>query len=380
MASSGFDVKSMHTTRSDPFVGLQKESSVMCKKNILKGSGLFMGCLFTYWSYGVKAVPHVVLFSSILHAGVSAMAPAVEKLYDDTCKHAECEKPSTRFGVLSCLHALLKNPFQAYSCFLVGLFIIYCLCGGKPLSIRSRYIISYVSCCLEGFGLTSLLYKISHRGHVQGLSGMSMIMFTLTYSIREYETFFLAKVNWKEKDNDLLEVLQMSSMFMSWMVLFAIFKTYRASYQADMDVMKVQYLIPGCIFLAIVLHPNFKRGQWYSVTWSASFYIDTLALLPQVVMMQRGNGKVEAPIANFVAATAVSRSFDLSFWFNRLVNEGLGRFFSFHVALSGVIVFFFHLFNLALVGDFMYYFYKSRLSGAAMSQDIDITEALADAI
>merc|ERR1719359_1009955 len=150
-------------------------------------------------------------------------------------------------------------------------------------------------------------------------------------------------------------------MFTSWMVLFAIFKTYRASYQADMDVLKIKYLIPGCLLLALVLHPNFKRGHLYSLSWTVSFYIDTLALLPQVVMMQRGNGKVEAPIAHFVAATAVSRSFDLGFWYDRCVNEGLGRYFNYYVPLSGFIVIFFHVFSLILVGDFMYYYFKCRL-------------------
>merc|ERR1719359_2841220 len=101
---------------------------------------------------------------------------------------------------------------------------------------------------------------------------------------------------------------------MSWMVLFAILKTYRTSYQRDLDVLKVKYLIPGCLLIALVLHPNFKQGQIKSLTWTSSFYIDTLALLPQVVMMQRGNGKVEAPIAHFVAATAFSRVNDLGFW------------------------------------------------------------------
>merc|ERR1719158_858763 len=106
-------------------------------------------------------------------------------------------------------------------------------------------------------------------------------------------------------------------MLMSWMVLFAIFKTYRTSYQEDLDILKVKYLIPGCLLLALVLHPNFKRGQLYSLSWASSFYIDVLALLSQVVMMQRGNGKVEAPIANFVAATAFSRLNDLGFWYYR---------------------------------------------------------------
>merc|ERR1719335_1331719 len=186
-----------------------------------------------------------------------------------------------------------------------------------------------------------------------------MIMFTLTYSMREFEAFFIARVQWNEANIIFLEVLQMSSMLMSWTVLIAIFKTYRTSYQDDLDVLKVKYLIPGCLLLALVLHPNFKRGVVYSLSWTISFYIDTLALLPQVVMMQRGGGKVEAPIAHYVAAMAFSRTSDLVFWIFRSDLGPQGRWMGYNV--SGMIIIVFHLVCLLLVADFMYHYVRARI-------------------
>merc|ERR1719359_2230469 len=155
------------------------------------------------------------------------------------------------------------------------------------------------------------------------------------------------------------------------MVVWAIFKTYRSSYEVDLDILKVRYLIPGCLVLALVLHPQFKRGRMYSMSWTSSFYVDVLALLPQVVMMQRGGGKVEAPIAHFVAATAVSRIFDLSFWVDRWNRGDLPKYLL-HANVSGIIIAFFHLVSLALVGDFMYYYFKWRFSGAKRSDTLSV--------
>jgi len=351
--------------------GIQNGISAKDKGKVLKGSSLLLVCFFTYSYWSVKAIPQVVCFSYMLWAGACAMVPALRQLVDGNDVD-ECKKRSGENGISKVLNMMLKRPFQTYSVFLVGCFIAYLLKGGNPMTVGWRNGVAFVSCILEGFGLISLRSKIALRGHVKGLSGMSMIMFTLTYSMREFEAFFIARVQWNEANIIFLEVLQMSSMLMSWTVLIAIFKTYRTSYQDDLDVLKVKYLIPGCLLLALVLHPNFRRGHTYSLSWTSSFYIDTLALLPQVVMMSRGNGKVEAPIAHFVAATMVSRTFDLAFWYDRYAVDGLHRYFVYHVTLSGVIVAFFHLVSFALVGDFMYYYFKIRISGANMSEDIKI--------
>merc|ERR1719465_137080 len=108
------------------------------------------------------------MFSCMLYAGVCAMAPAAEKLYDDYCKKNGCEKPVRGFGFLSLRNPILRHPYQAYLYFLIGVFMMY-FCFGKAITtLRPRYLISYVSCILEGFGLLSLLHKIALRGHVQG--------------------------------------------------------------------------------------------------------------------------------------------------------------------------------------------------------------------
>merc|ERR1719161_2966480 len=168
-------------------------------------------------------------------------------------------------------------------------------------------------------------------------------------------------------DGILLEMMQVVSLPLVLEILWLTFAKYRSSYQEDLDAMKVKYLVPGCIVLAFVLHPNFVQGYGYSMCWTISFYVDVLALLPQVVMMTFGNGTVEAPIANFVAATAFSRVVDLCFWYLRFDLGPQGWMFGFN--FSGYLIVFWHLVSLGLIADFLYYFIRAKFAGSSLMED-----------
>jgi len=332
----------------------EKEAALACS--------FFLGvCFITCKFSGFNAIPHVVVFTYMVWAASRMMASAFRNIAkgDDDNK-----KRSGGFG----LPQVFTCPFKAYSFFLIACFILYNILGGDIHKSTWRNRIAYISCCLEGFGLISLLRKIADRGHVRGLSGMSMIMLALTYTMREVEAFLIAHVHWHNMNDVFLEVLQISAMLLSYKALWCIFKTHRTSYEQDLDVVKVKYLIPGCLLLGFLLHPNFRRGHRYSESWATSFYIDVLALLPQVVMMQRGDGVVEAPIAHFVAATFVSRFFDLLFWYDRWHRGDFLKYMK-DTNESLWIIAFFHLVSIALVADFMYYYFKWRMSSDAHTSD-----------
>merc|ERR1719386_74275 len=123
--------------------------------------------------------------------------------------------------------------------------------------------------------------------------------------------------------------------------------------------MKVRYVVPACVLLALCLHPDLKQGYAYNLSWTICLYLDTLALMPQVYMMSRAGDQVEAPIAHFVAATAFSRFLDVVYWyygFNMVAPRGGG--FNF----SGYLIMVAHGFGCLLLGDFVYYYLKSRFS------------------
>merc|ERR1719299_901 len=99
--------------------------------------------------------------------------------------------------------------------------------------------------------------------------------------------------------------------------------------------------------LAVLVHPSFSQGFVYSYCWTTYLYLDVIALVPQVVMMARGGGKVEAPIAHFVAATALRWGVDLSFWYYSFDLGPQGYYGKFNY--SGWIIVVVHVLSLVFV-------------------------------
>merc|ERR1719235_2822069 len=170
------------------------------------------------------------------------------------------------------------------------------------------------------------------------------------------------------------EVLRLPSIFIVFDICHSVFTARRSTYQEELDILRFEYLVPACIALAFVLHPHMVEGEWYSFLWTSYLYFDVCSLLPQVVMMARSGGKIQAPIAHFVAATALRWVIDLCFWF---VDFDLGpQGWCNGINISGWLIVAFHILSLCLVADFMYYYIKARLSGSKLSDDLDVGAAI----
>merc|ERR550537_1310083 len=99
-----------------------------------------------------------------------------------------------------------------------------------------------------------------------------MLMFALSYILRECETVITLTMSRLTFDGAALEILQLQSVPLTCLIIWSVFITHHNSYQEDLDVLKVKYLVPGCLGLALVLHPSFKQGVLYSLCWTTSFY------------------------------------------------------------------------------------------------------------
>lgn len=271
--------------------------------------------------------------------------------------------------------AILKSTFVLYASFLVAVGALYHVLGGHVSEISLQVFTGYLSAIAEALGLLLLRHKIKSQSSVQGISGMSIIMYVLVYVTRG--ALMLPDFTLQDLDAWAVQIIAFCSLLMVCDVLRSVFRTYRKSYQADLDTFKITFLIPGCIIVAALLHPSLPaEGPIYSYCWTVCLYMDVLALMPQVVMMANGGGKVEAPIAHFVAATAFSRSVDLWFWYwgFDMVRQPGSKPSDFN--FSGWLIVVIHIVHLLLVTDFMYYYLKARLQGASFTEDIDVADVI----
>lgn len=272
--------------------------------------------------------------------------------------------------------AVSAFPFVAYIMFLVAGTAVYYSLGGGFVKAGDQ-VLRFFEAVLETFGLLYLQRKIALQGSVKGISGMSMGMYVLVYTLR-----IIVNVPYgfklSELDNWVAWVLVFVSLLLVLDISKSLFKTYKSSYQKDLDVLDAKYLIVACVVLAFLVHPSFapmmKMGDLYTYGWSLCLYLDVVALMPQVVMMAKSQGKVEAPICHFVAATAVSRVMDLWFWTGEAELVGPGDLQPGEVNFSFWLIIFLHVLHLLLVADFIYYYMKARITGSSLEEVLALSE------
>lgn len=246
--------------------------------------------------------------------------------------------------------------------------VVYYSLGGNLMSARMPDKLGMASTIMETLGLLMLQHKIACKGNVKGISGMSIGTYAIVYTLRQF--LLVPSFTWYELDSWTVEVLQLPSIVIVFDVLRSVFVTHKKSYDEELDVVSMKCLVPGCVIAAVLVCPRLAPGLLYSICWSIYIYLDVFALMPQVVMMARGGGKVEAPIAHFVAATAVRWMVDLWFWTYNFDLGPQGYYNGWN--LSGWIIIVLHVLSLLLIADFMYYYLKARCNGNAFSEDLTL--------
>eukprot|EP00746_Dinoflagellata_sp_MGD_P166040 gnl/MRDRNA2_/MRDRNA2_95678_c0_seq1.p1 gnl/MRDRNA2_/MRDRNA2_95678_c0~~gnl/MRDRNA2_/MRDRNA2_95678_c0_seq1.p1 ORF type:complete len:330 (+),score=50.52 gnl/MRDRNA2_/MRDRNA2_95678_c0_seq1:86-1075(+) len=292
---------------------------------------------------------------------------------DDKNKPEELKKYSAGLGLIN--FETVPVYFFLFVCFVFGTAFAFKSVGGVFDTALSE---RFGALQLEILGLVMVREKIKSRKSVSGVSGMTFIMYTMVYFSRillalprDKDGFIgIPGVTAELKDVDLDATLGVCSFLLVLDVLKSVFWTHCKTYQAELDILKAWYLLPACWTLSLLVRPHFSAWSFtYGYCWSSTLYMDVLALMPQVVMMAQSGGKAATPIANFVAATAISRCGDVYY---SLFGPASGLSetdpVSFWTAVSVQIV------HLLLVADFMYYFCKARAWTSSEKEEIELVK------
>merc|ERR1719426_569978 len=91
---------------------------------------------------------------------------------------------------------------------------------------------------------------------------------------------------------------------------------------------------------------------------TTALYIDVVAMAPQLVLISKIRGEVEALTSHFVAATALSRLTSLIFWYHGFAELApLDGSFN----LAGWAIIAAHVLQVLLLGDFLFYYIRAVL-------------------
>jgi len=137
---------------------------------------------------------------------------------------------------------------------------------------------------------------------------------------------------------------------------------YVHSYQAQQDTLTLAVPVIAAAVLAALVHPDLNNFYPADVSWTFALYLETFSMLPQLFMMTKIGGEVEALTSHYVASVAASKFFTFVFWlfsFKELAPRSGINFAGWAVMIA-------YLSQLLMFADFFYHYVVSIRRGKSL--------------
>jgi len=213
---------------------------------------------------------------------------------------------------------------------------------------------------IQCFAFTCLRLKIAQTKSVAGISGRSLMLQAMSCALRLCSTTWLNGYVPVDGTGDwLYQLLDVCAFLVVLQLLYCVFKSHRSMYQEEHDTFNVELMALGCFVLAVLVHPDLNNRPVFDTLWTTALYIDVVAMMPQLKLMTKIRGEVEALTSHYVGATALSRLVSLIFWYHGFVELApLDGSFN----LAGWAIIAAHVLQVLLLGDFLYYYIRAWVS------------------
>ncbi|TFK26320.1 ER lumen protein retaining receptor [Coprinopsis marcescibilis] len=157
-----------------------------------------------------------------------------------------------------------------------------------------------------------LLHKIYTSHSCRGISFKTQALYVLVFLTRYLDLFW----HWVSLYNTAMKVFFIAS---SVYVLYLMKYKYRPTHDPSIDTFKVEYLLGPCLILGLIFNYEFKFTE---ILWSFSIWLEAVAILPQLFMLQR-TGEAEAITTHYLAALGAYRALYIPNWIWRYFGDNV---------------------------------------------------------
>lgn len=215
---------------------------------------------------------------------------------------------------------------------------------------------------VQTFGFFLLLHKVKVQNSVAGISSKTLEMYVLVLMFRLSATLMKNGYLPVDKSGDFVyQAADVASLLILFQLLYCIHKRNKDTYQSELDDLPIWYAVPGCLALGVVMRGSLNHSMFYDTMWCTSLNIDTIAMLPQLHMLVKKGGEVEALTSNYIAAIFVSRLCVGSFWWHGYAE--INSKADVPTPYAGHWVVMAHGLQLLLASDFMYHYCEAKAGG-----------------
>ncbi|ORY93223.1 ER lumen protein retaining receptor [Syncephalastrum racemosum] len=187
-----------------------------------------------------------------------------------------------------------------------------------------------------------LLLKIKKTRSCVGISFKSQLLYSIVFITRYLDL----PIKFVSLYNTCMKIFFIGS---SLYILYLMKVKFKATYDSNLDTFRIEYLLGGSLILALALPYEYTVME---VLWSFSIWLESVAILPQLFMLQR-TGEAETITTHYLFALGAYRGLYLFNWVYRYISEGHTDWIAWVAGLLQTV----------LYSDFFYIYYQKVLKG-----------------
>lgn len=189
--------------------------------------------------------------------------------------------------------------------------------------------------------IITLLLKITGTRSCKGVSLKTQELYALVFVTRYLDLF----TNWVSLYNTVMKIVFLATSF-AIVYYMRYNKVIKTTYDREHDTFKHHFLALPCLILALFV--NYKLTV-LEVLWTFSLYLEAVAILPQLVLLQRTQN-IDNLTGNYVFLLGTYRAMYILNWIYRYFHER--HFHNWISVVAGIV-------QTILYIDFFYYYIKS---------------------
>ncbi|KAK5124486.1 hypothetical protein LTR85_001703 [Meristemomyces frigidus] len=189
-----------------------------------------------------------------------------------------------------------------------------------------------------------LIHKMRRSSSASGISFKSQFLYLVVYLSRYLDLFWTNPTNnlW----NTFFKIVFIASQSY---IVYLMLVDFKPTHDPNQDTFKVEYLLGGALVLGIILPP---RYQFTEMLWAFSIWLESVAILPQLFMLQR-TGEAETITTHYLFALGAYRALYIPNWIYRYF---VGEYVEPIAVVAGIV-------QTVLYSDFFYIYWTKVLQG-----------------
>ncbi|KAL9937707.1 hypothetical protein V8E36_003252 [Tilletia maclaganii] len=202
------------------------------------------------------------------------------------------------------------------------------------------------------FSILILIHKIHLSKSCRGISFKSQLLYFIVFAMR-YSNLFVVAKGWSWLFTLYMFIMRVFFLGSSAYVLYLMRIRFRPTHDPAIDTIRLEYLIAPAAVLGVLTHYRFDgANSLYEILWATSIYLEAVAILPQLFMLQR-TGEAETITTHYIFALGAYRALYIPNWIWRLATE---KFWDPISILSGLV-------QTGLYLDFFYVYFTKVMQG-----------------